>query len=156
MGSLKNAAAAVAAMSTILLSAPAAANVESVEAAAKLRRLDIMLMVTGLRCRFGADNFQPDYERFTSNHIVDMTAAGRILEADLAASGGKAGARRALDRISTSVANQYGQGHPSLSCGELKSATQELAIITDTAGLLAAADELLAPIQATQLALASN
>ena len=63
MNKLIAAAAAVAACS-LVASAPVQAQAcwgPQAVAAAKLRNLDIMLMVTALRCRKGADDFQPDY-----------------------------------------------------------------------------------------------
>lgn len=98
----------------MLAGAPAKAG--SIENAEKLRRLDIMLMVTGLRCRNTADSFQADYGRFTTKHIAELNAASRELQDQLAGQVGAANAARALDKISVTMANSYGQGHPWLSC----------------------------------------
>ncbi len=144
-------AASLAAMS-MLLAAPASAGAMS--QAEKLRRLDIMLMVTGLRCRTGADNFQADYGRFTTNHITELNAASNTLKADMARKYGAAGANRALDRFSTTMANAYGNGHPWLSCAELKSVARNLAVARGPAPLVAAADQLLADSGSPQMALA--
>jgi len=81
MGIAKGFAAAAAVMG-MLASVPASAG--SLEEAEKLRRLDIMLMVTGLRCRNTADNFQADYGRFTTKHIATLNAASRQLQSQLA------------------------------------------------------------------------
>ena len=134
-------AAALAAVS-VLVSVPASATA-GMSQAEKLRRLDIMLMVTGLRCRHTADNFQPDYGRFTTNHIGTLNAASNTLKADFARKYGAAGANRALDRLSVQMANQYGQGHPWLSCGQLKQVTRTLADMRGVQPLVEAADELL-------------
>ena len=120
--------------------------------AEKLRRLDIMLMVTGLRCRTTADNFQADYGRFTTNHIGELNAASRALKAELASLHGIGGADRALDRISVTMANQYGQGHPWLGCRQLGQVTRMLADAQGRAPLLAAADQLFGPPSAGQFA----
>jgi hypothetical protein len=144
-------AASLAAMS-MLLASPASAGAMS--QAEKLRRLDIMLMVTGLRCRTGADNFQADYGRFTTNHIRELNAASNTLKAEMAIKYGAAGANRALDRFSTTMANDYGNGHPWLSCGELKMVARNLAAARGPAPLVAAADQLLADEGSPQLALA--
>ena len=48
--------------------------------AEQLRRLDIMLMVTSLRCRHGADDFRSDYQRFTARHLATLNEAGRTLQ----------------------------------------------------------------------------
>lgn len=137
----KRTAAAVAAAS-LLFSLPAAAS-DASEQAEKLRRLDIMLMVTGLRCRATSDNFQSDYGRFTSAHLATLNSASNSLKADFAKRYGAAGANRAVDRLSTQMANQYGQGHPWLSCGQLKQVTRSLAGLRGVAPLVEAADALL-------------
>jgi len=137
----KRTAAAVAAAS-LLFSVPAAAS-DASEQAEKLRRLDIMLMVTGLRCRTTSDNFQADYGRFTKAHLATLNSASNALKANFAKRYGAAGANRALDRLSTQMANQYGQGHPWLSCGQLKQVARSLAQMRGVAPLVEAADELL-------------
>ena len=136
--------AAVAAATGMLATIPQPAMAGTPGETAKLRRLDIMLMVSSLRCRFGADNFQADYARFSTNQHPVMQDAFRTLEADYKTRMGPARARKALDTVSVGMANQYGVGHPWLGCGELKSATQELAVTRDRGRLIAAADEMLA------------
>ena len=78
----------------LLAGSPAGAQARSLENAEKLRRLDIMLMVTALRCRFGADNFQADYDAFATRHLAELNAAARTLTAELARRNGASGARR--------------------------------------------------------------
>ncbi len=134
--------AAVAVAVSMLAVAPQAAAAGTPSEAAKLRRLDIMLMVSSLRCRFGADNFQTEYARFSTNQYPVMQDAFRTMQADYNARVGPARAKKALDSVSVGMANQYGQGHPWLGCSELKSVTRELAT-TDRAKLIAAADEML-------------
>lgn len=112
--------------------------------AEKLRKLDIMLMVSALRCRHSADNFQSDYYDFSKAHLSSLNAASRSLEADLSRRYGAAGAKRALDKLSTSMANSYGQGHPTMSCAQLKAATRDLARNNGAIALNAAADTMLA------------
>ncbi len=116
----------------------------ALDQAEKLRRLDIMLMVTGLRCRSTADDFQADYGRFTTNHIAELNAAARELQDQLARRVGPGNAARALDKISVTMANTYGQGHPWLSCAELKIAARGLAAAQGAEVLAEAADQLLA------------
>ena len=48
----------------------------------QIRKLDIMLMVTSLRCRTGADDFQPQYRKFSAAHITSLNAAARKLEGE--------------------------------------------------------------------------
>lgn len=142
--------ATAAAVFGMLASAPASAG--SFEDAEKLRRLDIMLMVTGLRCRTTADDFQADYGRFTTKHIATLNAAAHLLEDRLAAQVGLRDAVRALDRLSVTMANTYGQGHPWLSCAELKVAARSLAQAEGPAVLVEAADQLLAKTGAPRFA----
>jgi hypothetical protein len=142
MGKYNKLAAVAAAVSTLAWTAPAQA-VSTAADAEQLRKLDIMLMVSSLRCRFGTDNFQADYDQFSTNQHAEMQEAYRVLEADYAARMGTAGAKKALDRVSVGMANQYGQGHPWLGCADLKAMTRDLAGAAGSARLLAAADEAL-------------
>ena len=137
---IKGFAACVAAAGMVL-SYPAAAG--GTGQAEKIRRLDIMLMVTGLRCRTTANNFQREYGRFTTNHIGELNAAARELKADYAAKLGPAKADRALDKLSVQMANQYGQGHPWLNCGQLKQVASTLADMRGLQPLVEAANDLL-------------
>jgi hypothetical protein len=142
MGIAKRVAAGLAAVS-ILASVPASAAPGDPGQAEKLRKLDIMLMVTGLRCRTTPDNFQSDYGRFTTKHIAALNAASAELKGNFARRYGAAGANRALDRMSVQMANEYGQGHPWLTCGQLKQVTRSLVEARGTAPLVEAADQLL-------------
>lgn len=128
----------------------------TVSGAEKLRRLDIMLMVTGLRCRAGADNFTADYGRFTSSHLRELNDANAELKSDMSRRFGAGGAQRALDRLSTTMANGYGQGHPWLSCGDLKMVARNLAAVGGRATLEEAADQLLSSTVTTRFAWAQR
>lgn len=132
---------------------PAQAAASDYVSAEKLRKLDIMLMVTALRCRHGADNFQADYEKFSRNHHPTMQAAAGTMQSSLARKQGAKAARRSLDKISVTMANRYGQGHPWLECHELKQVTRDLAADRDSSRLLAAADQLLANNRPAQFAM---
>jgi len=155
MGYARKCAAALAG-AALLAGSPAAAQQSSLEVAEKLRRLDIMLMVTALRCRFGEDNFQADYDAFATRHLAELNAAARALTAELARRQGAAGARRALDRMSTRIANGYGMGHPDLECSDLKRETRALADERDPAALVTAADRLIALPQESVFVLAQR
>lgn len=145
--------ALVALILGLVMSSPAHAA-GSTSGAEKLRRLDIMLMVTGLRCRATPDNFTNDYGRFTSSHLDELNDANAELKAGMARSYGSAGAQRALDRLSTIMANGYGQGHPWLSCADLKMVARNLAEARGRATLEEAADQLLSPVTPARFALA--
>ena len=122
--------------------------------AEKLRRLDIMLMVTNLRCRTSADNFAAEYQNFEANHMPELNQANEELRQNLARQYGSAGSARALDRISTVMANAYGQGHPWLNCRDLKNVTRDLAQIQGRSTLEEAADQLLGDGRTVELAYA--
>jgi len=112
--------------------------------AGNIRKLDIMLMVTSLRCRTGASDFQADYDAFANTHLATLNRANSILKAELAYMYGELGAVREMDRSDVSMANEYGEGHPWLSCHELGSIARQLADDGDPIRLSFAADELLA------------
>ena len=109
----------------------------------KLRRLDLMLMVTGLRCRNTADDFQADYQAFEARHLADLNAAARDILATYARRMGVVEANRAVDRLSVQIANQYGAGHPWLGCHDLKELAQALAQTDGREVLLQAANEIM-------------
>ena len=138
----------------IMIAAPAIARTMS--QAEKLRRMDIMLMVTSLRCRSGGDNFQADYGRFTTHHIVALNAASNSLKTELSGRYGAAGAPHALDRLSVTMANSYGQGHPWLNCAQLKQVVSSLVAMQGAAALQEAADQLLAERGTPQFAWARH
>ncbi|MXP29229.1 S-adenosyl-L-homocysteine hydrolase [Porphyrobacter algicida] len=154
MGYLKTAVVGVLSGALALTSLPANAGVITSNAEA-VRKLDIMLMVTSLRCRTTSDNFQADYRRFSAAHLSDLNLASRTLQARLVHSHGQKGAKRALDKISVGMANEYGQGHPWLNCGQLKQAAKALARDNDSNHLASAANELLARAPRGQWAMAN-
>ena len=117
---------------------PIAANAENI------RSLNIMLMVTSLRCRATAHDFSGEYELFARTHQQNLEEAHNHLTRDMVATYGERGSDRALDRIGVSIANSYGDGHPTLGCSALKEATLELAMSQDKAELAQMADRLLA------------
>ena len=135
-------AAAMLAATSLVAATPAQAcwGGEAVNAA-KLRNLDIMLMVTALRCRMGADNYQPDYYNYSAAHQVELNVANGVLRAQVAGAGATV-ANRALDKMSTGIANSYGLGHPELGCHELRQITRDLASTGVRGALLDAADAL--------------
>lgn len=121
------------------------AEMDEIDANAEnIRKLDIMLMVTSLRCRTGASDFQADYDAFATAHLPTLNQASKVLKAELAYLYGEAGAVHEMDRTDVSMANEYGEGHPWLSCHELGSIARQLASDSDPVRLSYAADELLA------------
>ena len=148
----KHAAASLVALA--VLGTPVVAQAGTADQAEALRKLDIMLMVTSLRCRTTADNFQADYQKFSASHLTTLNAASQTLQANLLKQGNTG--KRALDKISVGMANQYGNGHPWLSCGELKQITRNLASDKDATHLAVAADDLLSSRPRGQWAMAGT
>jgi len=136
----------------LAISSPASAS-SGMSGAEKLRQLDIMLMVTALRCRSTPDDFMAEYGDFTANHMDELKQANAQLRTELSVGNGVEGADRALDRLSTTMANRYGQGHPRLDCAQLKMATRNLSQIKGWVALEEAADQLLDGSEASQLAI---
>lgn len=115
----------------------------ALQSSENLRRLDIMLMVTGLRCRNTADDFQADFQAFEARHLPELNAAAQDMVAGYAAQIGADRANHLLDRLSVQMANRYGNGHPWLGCHELKGLTRSLAAQDGRAVLMQAASEVL-------------
>jgi hypothetical protein len=109
--------------------------------AVKITHLNTMLLVTALRCRGGADNFLPEYNRFVVNNSSLIGAQGKLIKSHLAQTQGVRGAESALDRMSIGFANSYGTGHRNMDCRQLKMLAAGLASqIQGIATLTAAAD----------------
>ena len=149
---IKRAAASLAAFA--VLASPTSVQAGVSDDAEAVRKLDIMLMVTSLRCRKTADNFQTDYQRFSSNNLTTLNAASKTLQADLVKKGNTG--KRALDKISVSMANEYGNGHPWLGCGELKQITRDLSSNKNSVQLATAANDLLSSRPRGQWAMATK
>ena len=123
--------------------APAGAGGTKMSDAEKMRRLDIMLLVTGLRCRTTADDFQPDFEAFETKHRRDLNVADRQLRAEFGTRSGTAATAKEMDHINVEMANTYGNGHPWMGCHDLKGVVHDLASMTGPKPLLVVAEQLL-------------
>lgn len=138
--------AALAAVMTMTASAQAqAAACLTGEAlnGAKLRQLDVMFLVSSLRCRTGADDFRVEYDGFLTRNRAELGVANRAILAQLTPTLGVRGATDALDRMSVSLANLYGQNSATASCAELKREAASLARPHGAGVLLAAAERLI-------------
>lgn len=134
--------AALAANAALITPVQASADTTEAE---NIRKLDIMLMVTSLRCRTGAHDFQADYRDFSRANLLHLNRAGEKMRGNLRARYGQRGSKRALDKVSVQMANAYGDGHPWLDCKGLKKVTRDLAAAPSQAKLSATATRLLAP-----------
>jgi len=111
--------------------------------AEKLHRLDIMLKVAGARCEGSGYDLRPDYAAFVRNHRFALGQARREMQAQLARRYGVANAEQAYERLTFTLADEYRQRHPWLTCQELKVAARGLAVVDGSATLLEAADQIL-------------
>lgn len=134
------------ALAAAVTSTPAQAS-DRFEEAHSLRSLDIMLMVTALRCRSGPHDFQSDYHQFSATHLPHLNAASRTLKRTFAASFGEGNPTRALDRMGVRIANAYGGGHPWMSCAELQQVTRDLCESADAKSLASRARYLLSAVR---------
>ncbi len=110
-------------------------------AAAKVRDLDTMLMVSALRCRMGSSGLLAKYNAFVVQDRVALTAANNMLRAHFIAAAGKARGLDVYDSYVTAVANSYGAGSEGLSCADMASIVDAAAGEGSTLeGLLAVAE----------------
>lgn len=135
-GNIRAGVAALAAACCMVCAMPVQA--QALTESEKLRNLDIILMVTSLRCRMGNDDFQPDFQKFEAHHLTLLNTAAADMRKHLGPQ-----AERALDKISTTIANRYGAGHPWLNCHDLKELTHHLSEVDGLAPLIDAAEQVL-------------
>ncbi|MFM9935144.1 MAG: S-adenosyl-L-homocysteine hydrolase [Novosphingobium sp.] len=125
--------------STPALAAPSCWSTELVQAA-KLRQLDVLLMVGSLRCRSGAQDYRAAYDQFLMRHRPMLGKVNQGILNEMRAKLGPIGALEALDQASVRMANHYGE-QAAFGCGDLGQVTAALAQSGDDA-LAAAADVL--------------
>lgn len=94
--------------------------------AAKLRQLDVMLMVGSLRCRTSAHDYRAAYDRFLLRHRPVLGRANLAMLSEMRVRLGQAGAAASLDKASVRMANRYGQ-EAGYSCADLAEVTAALA-----------------------------
>lgn len=111
------------------------------ENAAKIANLNMMMMVTALRCRKGQDNFLAEYNAFVRNNNGVIGAQNAAVRSHFARIKGAAHADAAMDHYVIGIANSYGGGHPTMGCQELKTVAKDLSAPRhDTASLLSIAN----------------
>ena len=136
-------AALLCALAAMIMTAPAQAcwtNAE--EDAAKVANLNMMMMVTALRCRKGPDDFLAEYNRFVKNNNPVIGSQNAAVRSHFARINGNTSADAAMDKFIIGIANSYGGGHDRLGCSDLKIVAKELSRSGHSAGsLLAIATE---------------
>jgi hypothetical protein len=129
MGNLKFGATACTAILAIAATPSAAEplcwNAKTIEAA-KLRQLDVMLLVGSLRCRKGPSDYRAAYDGFLLQHRAMLGRANLEILSEMRGALGAAGAADALDRASVRMANHYGETS-AVGCAELGQVAAALA-----------------------------
>lgn len=115
--------AGVLACAAILAASPAQAGCwnASEAAAAKVRDLDTMLMVSALRCRFSDVSVMERYNAFVVQDRAALVQVNDTLRAHFAPGLSAKEALNAYDNYVTAVANAYGAGAEGMSCADLGS-----------------------------------
>jgi hypothetical protein len=136
----------IALAATAIIAAPAQASCWKADqvAAAKVRDLETMLMVSALRCR-AQGNMLARYNKFVVQARPALMQVNDTLRAHFAESVGAGRSLNAYDSYVTRIANRYGAGTDGLSCNDLSSITdaavserpsfQALAALADRAGV---------------------
>ncbi|WP_298194119.1 hypothetical protein [Novosphingobium sp.] len=119
------ACAMVASATTSASAAPTCWSADLVRAA-KLRQLDVMLMVGSLRCRSTGQDYRAAYDRFLLRHRPALGKANMAILGEMRGRLGSVGALDTLDRASVRMANRYGE-QAGYGCGDLAEVTAALA-----------------------------
>lgn len=108
------------AMATPLHAQGAACWNERSVAAAKVRDMETMLMVSALRCRLKGLDFLPRYNAFVRASRPALVEVNDRLRHHFAGAVGQAGALDAYDRYVTAIANSYGAGVEGRNCIDME------------------------------------
>jgi hypothetical protein len=119
---------AALALAATVVAQPAQACWTNAESdAAQVANLNMMMMVSALRCRNGPDNFLNEYNRFVSTNNPVLGAQNDAMRRHFARINGPKGAEAAMDKFVIGIANNYGGGHENLDCTQLKAIAIDLA-----------------------------
>ena len=134
------ASGALLAMAGIPVRAAAGCWTAQLVQAAKLRQLDVLMMVGSLRCRSGAQDYRTAYDRFVLRHRPQLDKVNAQILGEMRLKLGSVAALDSLDRASVRKANHYGE-QASYGCRDLGEVAAALAESGPEA-LSAAADVL--------------
>lgn len=124
---MKGKAAALMAIAAMGIAQPAQACWTGIEQdAAKVANLNMMMMVSALRCRKGPDDFLADYNRFVKSNNPLLGAQNATVRSHFARINGAKGADAHMDRFIIALANSYGGGTDSMGCSQLKAVASHL------------------------------
>ena len=117
--------AVIALAAAVVIAAPAQASCWKADqvAAAKVRDMETMLMVSALRCRGNGGTMLTRYNQFVVQSRSALVEVNNQLRAHFVESVGAGRAMTAYDVYVTKVANRYGAGADGLSCEDMSSIT---------------------------------
>jgi hypothetical protein len=117
------------AVTAALATQPAQACWNTVEQdAAKISSLNMLLMVSALRCRKGTYNFLPEYNAFVKRNNAVLGTQNGLIRQQFSRALGPKRAESAADQLTIGFANHYGMGHETMGCAELKAFTADASI----------------------------
>lgn len=110
--------AAGAALGLVVAPVQASCWTHDEAAAAGIRQLQSMLMVTALRCQAGGEGMMADYNKFVTANRGAIAAENDRIRGHFIHTSGAVLGQRAYDSFTTSMANGYGAGEGAPeSCG---------------------------------------
>ena len=115
----------IALAAVAIIAAPAHASCWKAEqvAAAKVRDMETMLMVSALRCRGNGGTMLARYNKFVVQSRSALIKVNDTLRTHFTETVGTRRAMEAYDIYVTKVANRYGAGADGLSCEDMSSIT---------------------------------
>ncbi len=138
---LKTFAAVSAALGILSAQSAQACWSDNEAQAASIANLNMMMMVTALRCRKGDYNFLAEYNHFVKNNNAALGAQNAVIKARFARMNGTQRAEAEMDGFTVGLANHYGTGHTIMGCAELKQLATDLASLSrDMTSLVNIAD----------------
>lgn len=118
---------AALALAATMVAHPAQACWTGIEQdAAKVANLNTMMMVSALRCRNGQDNFLTEYNMFVRHNNSVLGAQNATVRSHFVRINGARAAESAMDRFVIGIANNYGAGHDTMGCSQLRQLAVEL------------------------------
>lgn len=148
----------IALAAAAIIAAPAEASCWKADqvAAAKVRDLETMLMVSALRCRGEGGTMLARYNDFVVKGRPALIEVNDTLRQHFTESVGAGRSLDAYDSYVTRVANRYGAGADGLSCSDLSAITdaaanetpsfEALAALADMAGVQPLLDDQTCPV----------
>ena len=110
--------------------------------AAKVRDMQTMMMVAGLRCRTTGTDVLASYNRFVVRHRAAITEVNGRLKAHFNAAYGQVEGARNYDRFTTALANAYGAGGSGAdNCADMASLADRAAAARGGLELASLAEE---------------